>query len=170
MFRSPAPAAFLAGLLVATVAALAPRPVDGAGKPPKIPTATPQPTVTVEPCSGCPAMFVEVVNVNASSQPSGPAKGLYAGCMVRIRDTVGNKVEGALVEVVWSGAYSAPDSGLTVQQEDGDTYARMTVQTSGDCRRGPQIFSCTVTRVSKDGMAYAPDLDVMTTDSDDACP
>jgi hypothetical protein len=138
---------------------------DFRGKPPKNPTATPEPTAPPEPCVGCPAMFVEVVNVNASHQ----SRTVSAGCLVRVVDDAGNKVDGAMVTIEWSGAVNSVDSGLTELQQDGDTYARILVQKSARCRKGPQVFTCTVTQVSKSGLDYTPSLNVETTDSDDAC-
>lgn len=131
------------------------------------PTATPEPTATQEPCTSCPQMYVDVVNVNAWSQ----SRTVGAGCLVRIRDTAGSPVASAIVTIQWSGIHSGIDSGETIVQSDGDTYARILTPTLGHrCnRQGPAVFTCSVTDVEKDGHEYAPALNLETTDSEDAC-
>lgn len=139
-------------------------------KPPTNPTATPVPTATTVPCSTCPNMYVDTLNIAAFADNY--SRTLGAGCIVTVRDEAGNWVEGALVTVRWGGQLSGTVSGLTARTGDEIGYAEVSFYNSvtGRCRAGDtKISTCTVTNVYKDGMAYDLTQNVVVTDSNDHC-
>ena len=128
----------------------------GKGKPPAEPTATPVPPA---PCADCPIMFVEAVDVLASDSLG---QGIQAWCDVTISDELGNHLEGAQVDIEWSGhIFSGPGSAVTQLQDDGNIYASIYTTKGGRCKTG-EFVACTVMDVSMDGWQYDSALNVET--------
>lgn len=128
------------------------------------PTSEPPPS-----CTGCPVIKVNNVHVGGWTT-YGPV-GTAANCRVIVTDDAGNQIAGALVEVMWSGAYVGPDSALTIDYPDIATQAIMEVSSSDKCKGGNPsvIYTCTVTDVSHPEYTYDASQNLQTTDSDDAC-
>ena len=138
----------------------------GHGTPP---TATPEPTATPVPCSGCPSIHIGAVHAGGG-EIQGGTEGI---CRVIINDAAGNQIAGATVDIAWTGAYEGTDSGITTPFTDpvGPTQALFRVETSKRCKgKNPSvIFTCSVTGVFHPDYTYVPGNNVQDTDSDDAC-
>jgi PKD repeat protein len=82
----------------------------------------------------------------------------WAEAVITIKDTLGNLVPNATVDVAWSGVVSGTDSGVT---GSGGTVSF----TSLTVKRRPGPFTITVTNVSHPTMNYNPSLNNETSDS-----
>jgi PKD repeat protein len=82
----------------------------------------------------------------------------WAEAVITIKDTLGNLVSNATVDVAWSGVVSGTDSGVT---GSGGTVTFR----SPTVKRQPGPFTITVTGVSHPTMNYNPLLNNETSDS-----
>jgi hypothetical protein len=168
----------LASLIAVSIAAVGapagPGGIASAARPPKAPTATPttapQPTPTAVPCTDCPEMHVLVMHVAGWTVQGGTK----ANCRVFIEDGEGNLIDGAAVDIAWSGAVSGTDTKLTMPHPElgQDTPSAVFTSPKGPACKGGNpsvVYTCTVTNVSHRDYTYAPELNNETTDSDDAC-
>jgi hypothetical protein len=155
--------AIAVALVVILVAATATQAAKGGKKPPKGPTATPEPTAT--PCPTCPTLHASSLNVNAYEQPGYT----QAVCDVEVSDQDGTLIEGALVEVQWSGAYNGAGSGYTAYSHGGQGLSALiyTPEIGGKCKRNdPKCYTCLLTNISKPGYVYDPLSNTQNSDQD----
>jgi len=82
----------------------------------------------------------------------------WAAAVITIKDTLGNLVPNATVDVAWSGVVSGTDSGVT---GSGGTVTF----NSPTVKKTPGPFTITVTNVSHPTMNYNPALNNETSDS-----
>lgn len=140
-------------------------------RPPSNPTATPAPTAT--PCSTCPAIHVLNVNVGGGKNANGST---YSVCRVFVKrvdapDEPGNQLAGATVVHRWTGAVTATQTDVTAPHDPYGVSTWVRVDNGPKCSGGSpaQVYTCTVLDVAMPGYRYAPEFNVVSSDSDDAC-
>ena len=129
-------------------------------KPPKQPTATPEPTATTPPCVGCPDIHVGAMVVGSTKLAKGG--NTRGGCRVFIMDDDGNYIAGATVEHIWSGAVSATQFDVTDYHEENEVPFTWVQIDGPKCGRGgAPVYTCTVGSVSAPGYTDAPTKNVV---------
>ena len=139
----------------------------GGGKPPKNPTATPEPTATPVGCVGCPEMHVSFITVSYGS-----TQDTYGSCRVGIVDASENLLEGVEVTMELTAPFAGQYVDTTVERNPGyGNYQAQVVQRKSGrnaCgkRGNPETMTCTVVGVYHPDYTYTPSLNVETSDTD----